>query len=269
MFVLELKSTGMEDRSLPYRISADDLVRFVEARARGRDRSQIMASLNLSQKALSGLISAAVVLQLVDSDTVELTQTGQLFALAGDTERRDLLLKQISTFEPYELLVEAIFNRDGERVTPLNWIETWWSTHEYGTSNTNREEASTSFARLIEFVRLGSYVQGRHGHASRIEWSDEAPNRWARVVDPGVRTAPAESLEKADPKGINERDDSLSSNLRRYESEQDVGRFREVGSVLSLQFSEEKKVEIRVPPALTLEEKERLLNLIDLMISTE
>ena len=159
-----------ESAVLPYRTDAELLARWLEARARGRAPAQIR-SLDFGAKAYEGTLAGAQALGFVHAGRTELTEAGQAYALAPPETRPELLRAALVAYEPYGLLLEALAARGGVESTETAWIETWWATHGYGASATNRAEGAVAFARFADFVGLGSYVQGRRGHPSRIEWA--------------------------------------------------------------------------------------------------
>lgn len=253
--------TDTKSSVLPYRVDGADLAGYLSARARGRDNTQVQAALNLSSKSLDGIVSAAIVLGFMDDNSGALSERGHQFALASSEQvRRQLILEAMLTFEPYELLFESIAQR-ADRVTTLDWIETWWNTHGYGSSGSNRSEAAPAFGRLTDFAGLGSYIQGRRGHASRIEWVSGAP--LTAFSDPSRTKEPqrtqASSAVLADSSNQPRTNDAghLSSSA---DGEPNM-------IVLNLPLGPGRIVEIRIPAQVSLVEKKRLLQLLEVLIT--
>lgn len=254
---------------LPYRTESEDLIRLVKNRARGRDLEQI-ETLNFSKKNFDGTVTAAGTLGFLNQETGDLTAKGRKFALGSPEEKKSLLLDSMLKWEPYDLLLDAIFDRKDEATT-LEWIETWWATHGYGNSESNRSEGSTAFARFVEFVGFGSYLQGRRGHQSRIEWEQEAAERIAQgrkqARQDSVQDESAESsraVEQIQTRAVDSRDEprrqvvdhgppSPSDNLVH----------------LKLPLGEGRRVEVRLPQSVTPSERDRIMTLLPHLMNVE
>lgn len=186
----------MQENVLPYRASGADIAGFIDSLGRGRSVDQAQATLNLSSKSLEGTLSACAALGLVDDDGA-LTTQGRRFALARQPhERQTIVLEGLLGYEPYELLLEALVHQNAEAAS-LDWVITWWGTHGYGSSQTNRSEGASTFARLVEFAGIGEYKQGRRGHPSRIEWVEDATEKLSKNEDeiPGDEPPPLDGRE--------------------------------------------------------------------------
>jgi len=259
-----------ENSTLPYRTTGEDIERFLFACARGRDMDKIR-SLYSSTSTFQGTVSAADELGLFDSEAAELTDAGKKFAMGGEKTRKRSLSKAILRYEPYELLLEAAFGEgiqeeEGRRYTTIEWVEMWWSTNGYGSSQTNRSEGSSAFGYLLSYAGLGAYKQGRRGHPSRIEWMEDSEDRLREVrqelVD-GFR-------------GEEEKEDELGGQpdaVRNESSEEGKGRAgltaRPNNNVLTMNLGNDRVAELSLPSKLSTKEKERLLSLVELMIATE
>lgn len=245
---------------LPYRTTGEELSRLIEARARGRDLAQIQG-LNFAAGSFQGTLVAAQALGFVDPETQDVSRTGREFALAPDSERRRLLFQALLRFEPYELLIEAVFDRGDATETTLEWVQTWWSTQGYGSSQTNREEASSAFAKLVEYAGLGSYLQGRRGYPTRIQWVDGAGERTKEVLraPEGPQSTVGEEAEEVEASAMV--GFSVPATL-------DGGAGPAGGNNrLVLNLGSGRAVELSFPPYLSAEEKKRLLTLVDLMLT--
>lgn len=274
---------------LPYRTTGEELERFVEARARGRDLAQLQA-LNFATGGFQGTLAGATALGMLDPDSKELLPAGRDFALADPGERRALLLNAMRDYEPFGLLLDAVFGRGQQAETSLDWILTWWGTHDYGNSQTNRDEGSSAFAKLVEYVGLGSYVAGRRGHPTRIRWNENAatlvrgrpqpgemprqasaePFRASerpRAPEPKPRQAREAQAPPAPPQPYIEPEPRSSPAQRKTELEPQPVAF-EGRSSLVLTLGPGRTVDLSVPAQVTAAEKQRLISLINLFIST-
>lgn len=264
---------------LPYRTTGEELTRFLEARARGRDLSQIQA-LDFSTGAFQGTLVAATALGFLDPDSRELTQFGREYVLANPRERAGLVRGAMERFEPYGLLLEAIFDRGTPNETPLDWVVNWWGTQGYGNSETNRDEGSSAFARMVEFTGMGSFVPGRRGHPTRIRWAEGAPRDTRRTA----RGAPSEVLpqqpkDKAspaapvlehprEPEALPVSQPARPTTPPRPPAAAGA-REAEPNSSLVLSLGPGRTVQLTVPPRITTAEKKRLLALIELIITPD
>lgn len=271
---------------LPYRTTGEEVTRFLEARARGRDLGQIQA-LDFSTGAFQGTLVAATVLGFLDADARDLTQLGRDYVLGSAAERTALMRAAVQRFEPYGLLLEAVFDRGAAQETPLDWVVTWWSTQGYGNSETNRAEGASSFARFVEFTGLGSFIPGRRGHPTRIRWADSAPGkvkgptrqppvtvRKPIVPDDSARHSPTAGpvqAEAAPPAAAPETPLSAAEPAAARPATQRTWvepREPEPNTSLVLSLGPGRTVQLTVPPRITATEKQRLLGLMELMITT-
>lgn len=228
----------MQGSILPYRTTAEELVAWVHARARGRSVGQLRQG--AAPKSAEGVAQTATQLGLAAEG--ELTPEGQGLALADPAERRVRLRAALAGFPPYRALLEAA--RDGGHPSlETSWIEAWWATRGWGSSPSNRLEGSATFGRLVEEVGLGRYVAGRRGHPTRVEWDLAAV---AGVLEapageggakPGPVTAPA----------------GAPAATNRVEVRLEGGR----------------SARLELPSALPRGEKRRLLELVDLLVAEE
>ncbi len=260
---------------LPYRLDVGDLFRWLEARARGRSLAQIRA-LGFATRSFEGVQAGARAFGLVSADD-ELTPAGERLALASDADRRARLAAAAVRYEPYGLLLESVLNRGVPTDTEISWIETWWATHGYGASQTNRAEAAASFGRLVDYLELGSYIPGRRGHPTRIRWSSEAGERVATLA---ATTAPPPRPARAAPEpappmpGLPDplprptaapRTAPSSASTAppvRPTPESAVAAQNEI----RLDLGGGEAAELRLPTALSGEQKRRLLSLVDLLV---
>lgn len=259
---------GEKDTTLPYRTTGEDLERFVSAQARGRDLEQIR-SLFSSSNAFRGTVSGAAELGFFDPEAKELTPSGTSFALGDSKKKKEALLEAVLAYEPYELLLEAVFggggvfDQDERQYTPVEWMESWWHTNNYGSSQTNISEGSTAFAKILEYVGLGNYKQGRHGHPSRVEWSDDADQRLK-----AARRSEQEDLSEASTDVPNRENINSETTGKKEERPKRVNS-RPENNVLTLNLGNDRVAELSLPPRLTSQEKKRLVALVKLMIATD
>lgn len=247
---------------LPYRTEAEQLARWVEARARGRASAQLR-ELDLAPKTLEGTLATAAALGFLDRESQELTPAGQRLALASPAERRTLLRAAMREYPPYARLLRAVAARPQRGTTDAQWIETWWATHGHGSSQSNRVEGVAAFGRLVEHVGWGRYIPGRRGHPTRVEWSaaafeglDPPPPADADPPAPPPEEAPAvppPAPREAPPPAAASPEPAPEAGYNRI--------------VVPLRSGEVARLE--VPLRLSREEKRRLVELLDLLITTE
>ena len=254
---------------LPYRTTGEDLERFVSACNRGRDMEQIQ-SLFPSSRKFSGTTSAADTLGLYKPEEEILTSRGEAMASGEADEKEEALFQAVLEFEPYELLLEATFTsglkeKEEGKFTSLKWIEKWWRDNGYGSSQTNRDEGSTTFANIASYLELGTYKQGRHGHPSRVEWVTDAEKRVDDARKYLQRNEIGESKENTtgDEASLKEEDNvSESGEKNKIESLPE-------NNSLTLNLSDGRVAKLSLPPKLSQDEKERLVSLVELLVATE
>lgn len=255
---------------LPYRTDPEQLGRWVEARARGRSSAQLR-ELDLPAKSLEGTVASAVALGFLERDGRELTPAGRRFALASEAERRGLLRSALRAYPPYARLIGAIAARPQRSVTDSQWIETWWATHGFGSSQSNRMEGAAVFGRMVDHVGWGRYIPGRRGHPTRIDWSSEAFAGLSTDADsapadspqPETRPAPAPPPEDSAPPPVPAPAGSPSPAPAAAPSGTDP--YNRI--VVPLRSGEVARLE--VPQRLSREEKRRLVELLDLLITAD
>ncbi len=260
----------VEAEVLPYRSDPEQLARWIEARARGRSSAQLR-ELDLAAKTLEGTLATAAALGLLHRDSEQLTPAGQRYALAAEAERHAILRASLRAFEPFSRLLDAVSARSPRRVTDAQWIETWWATHGYGSSQSNRVEATAVFGRLVDYVGWGRYIPGRRGHPTRIEWSAEAFPE-AEPVPPSPAAAPTAAPAAAPlpelpgptapPPPPAEAVDPEAARVPAAHAEDGYNRI-----VVPLRSGEVAR--LQVPRRLPREEKRRLVELLELLISEE
>jgi len=247
----------MSDRkefTLPRRTSAEDLLKFIDQRARGRDLSQIQ-SLNFNTHSFEGTLNAAEAFGLLDRTTNDLTEKGKKLALNKE-KRKELLLDAVLDFEPYELLLEALFDPSPPLETPLEDIETWWNTHGYGSSQTNRSEGASSLARFIDFIGVGSYTLGRRGSNSRIIWIKEAANilRTKNILG---------------SHNVTESNNNPNEANQEYKHETGKRPLSPENNTTTISLGVGRFAQLSLPPRVTTAEKQRLLKLVDVMVEVD
>jgi hypothetical protein len=221
---------------LPYRTGPEELIRWVEARARGRAGSGSRQE-ERGAKSLEGTAATAAALSLAAPDGT-LTETGRRFALADGAGRRALLREVMLGYAPYRELLAEI-DRRGDRETTADWIETWWATHGVGNSGSNRREGAATLGRLAEWAGLGRYIPGRRGHPTRIEWAGPVAEESPPENHPAA--APPRAVSPASP---------------------EMNR-------LAVDLANGATARLELPRTLSSSEKRRLLQLLDLLIREE
>lgn len=251
---------------LPYRTGAEELFGWVEARARGGAVRQ-QHDRAVAAKTLEGTAVAAEAFGWWRRDLDALTAAGEAVALGTRRERGEALRRAVLVYEPYARLLAAV-GRDPEReVAEAQWIETWWATHGYGSSSSNRAEAVATLGRLAEDLELGRYVAGRRGHPTRIEWIGEAlladtppapAPRGPAAGEPPRRASPAEVREPR----VAAAPPPLPAHTAAAEG---AGGYNDVSVPLAGGRTARLVVPLRLPAA----ERRRLLSLLELLIAEE
>lgn len=236
----------MDDATiLPYRTGPAELIRWVEARARGRGVGGERGA-----KGLEGTATTATALSLAGADGT-LTDSGRRLALADEAGRRAILRRALLAYAPYRDLLAEI-ERRGERETTARWVETWWATHGMGNSVSNRREGVATLGRLADWVGLGRYIPGRKGRPTRVEWVGTADPGRAVPQTAVPETAIPEPAVLAAPAG--EPPESSASGEMNH---------------LTIDLASGSAARLELPLRLPAGEKRRLLQLLDLLIREE
>ncbi len=223
-----------------------------------------------SAKSFEGTVVAARALGFLEAGTEEVTSDGRRFALATAEDKTVLLRSAMEEYEPYGLLLEAILGHQPPTSTKVEWIARWWAAHGYGSSESNREEAATTFARLCDFVGFGTYVQGRRGHPTRIEWRRGG----APVSSPPSAAAPVIAHLSEPPRGWTEPVEDSPSPPKNERTQRDApsppapaSGPPEGYSTVTVALGPGRTAGLTVPSTLSRGEKHRLLSLLDLLIT--
>ena len=273
---------------LPYRTDALALGEWLSARARGRSAEQLRGAVG-SPKAVEGTAAAAAALGFVDPLDGGLTPAGERYALAEPVERRRLLREALLAYAPYREMLHTLGERGAPAETEVRWIEAWWSTRGFGSSESNRREGAAAFGRLGEFAGLGEYVPGRRGHPTRIRWtpgilpggsaalatlatppstpapSALPPRRRASAPDsdPDLFTAPPpDEPVVAAPAALRTPPADSVRSPRPAPSPAAVNR-------ITVPLADDATARIEVPQRLPRAEKRRLLDLLQLLITED
>ncbi|MEX2541788.1 MAG: hypothetical protein WD314_08260 [Trueperaceae bacterium] len=271
--------------TLPYRTGTEDIFKFIRILGRGKSFDQLK-TMGFTGKNFVGTVLALRELGLADSDTEKLTDEGRRLSLSdNDTVKADIIRQQMFKYSPYANLLEARLHQGEESVTKLEWFETWWAQAGIGTSPNNRSEGALTFADLLGTVGLGTFVRGRRGHASRIEWAPEAfalIEGWlysSEVGSEGSDETGPEITDKAgrpgtvgprfiETPGVNGRENSeqkgIGTSKEPMTSDEDSNYY-----VLSLPLGGGRAAYVRVPNQISQREKERLLGMLDLMLEAQ
>ena len=259
--------------TLPYRTTPEETQRLIEAINRRRSIEQIQA-LFPSQTAFQSAFQAAQALGFVDTATSSLLHLGKDYLLQVD-KRTEILLNAMCQYEPYGLLLEAIFVRESPTETPINWIINWWSSRDYGVSANNRDEAAVTFGRFIEAVGLGTFMLGRRGKPTRIQWGAEAAKQIKEIINRSEHADVVSTSSEANtstPVSVEEA--QFSSRGEPLQSPQpSMGYMTTVASQdyasMSIPLSGQKIAEVRLPAKLTTKDKKRLLQIMELLIEVD
>jgi hypothetical protein len=254
---------------LPYRTDADEMRRFIAARVRGRTPEQIR-SLGFSAKSYEGTASSAEAMGLLEDKNGAASALGRRLALAEPHHLAEVVCDVVLGYPPYSLLVESVLMGGGPVPTPLEWIEMWWATHGFGTSESNRAEAAPVFARLVETAGFGTFVQGRKGHPSRVEWSaGAAALLMHRAVAVGDRRAGV--VEDAESEVQPRREGTIHSSPAGKTPDPDdepprVAPDRRAANLLQWEIAPGRSLRLSLPPRLSAAEKRHILRVLQVLL---
>lgn len=256
--------------TIPYRTDAENLNVLINAVGRDRDMGHIQGLFQVSGT-FQGSVSAAQELGFLDPESSKLLLDGNDYLLASDSQKAELLLKAIMQYEPYQLLLEAVFSRNAPKETTMEWMSKWWSTQGYGASQNNREEGATTLAKFLEYANMGRFMIGRRGRPTRIEWSSNA-NKMIHdlILGEDTRSYDSDSTGDEYPEG------RLVENSQQLGSQKSTLPFgvgddnnSEEYSNLSIPLGRGKVAQFRLPTKITNKDKDRLLKIMELLIETD
>jgi hypothetical protein len=245
---------------LPYRSDASELQHLIHALLRGQTRAEVRRS-HFSAKTYEGVLATAHALALVDDRTGAVTAAGRRYALATPADRPALLRELLAAYPPFGEVLGA--EADGERVTSLDRIVARWAAHGYGSSASNREEAAPAFAKLVEAARLGSYVQGRKGHPSRIEWKASKLDRPGSAADVGGENASRVAVQGG---GNDAQVDATVGAVAAASLAAGANGRATDRNMLSWELAPGRRVALELPAALSVSERARLRRLLDVLL---
>lgn len=157
------------DETLPYGANSEDVLNLIDAIKikPGNDKGikQVYGKPNIenARKILKNIG--------ISSDGLSLTKEGRKYAYETDQiKKQEILLKMLLQYPAYEYFLLNISNEKLSE-TSLEEIQGYWGKNNYGTSEYNRNDASSTFAKLIELAGLGIFKLGRKGRQSRVEWN--------------------------------------------------------------------------------------------------
>jgi hypothetical protein len=238
---------------------------------------------------VEGTAAAAAALGFVDPLDGGLTPRGERYALAEAVERRRLLREALLAYAPYREMLHALGERGAPAETEVRWIEAWWSTRGFGSSESNRREGAAAFGRLGEFAGLGEYVPGRRGHPTRVRWtpgilpggsaalstlaappsapapSALLPRRRASAPDPDpdlFTARPPDEPAVSAPAALRPPPADSARSPRPVPSSAAVNR-------ITVPLAGDATARIEVPQRLPRAEKRRLLDLLQLLITED
>lgn len=248
----------MSNGILPYRTDAATLAAYLEACARGRAAPPRLRERGLWGKALEGTVVGARELGFLAATGEELTEAGRRFALGEEAERRRLVRAALLGYVPYAEVLGAVQAR-GEGETDTEWVETWWATRGRGNSPSNRTEGAVVFGRLVDFAGWGRFVQGRRGHATRIEWAADAP---VVAEAPPEEPAVAEPLPAPPepPNGASEGEPERAG---------EGGVAGEVRTRVVVRFASGEVARLELPGRLPAAERARLLAMVGSLVEAD
>jgi hypothetical protein len=232
---------------LPARCDAEILDRLIDGLVRGRSLAAVRES-GFTTKGFEGAASLARALGLAEGEALELTAAGRTYGLADGDARAAQLRRALRRYPPYAaLLAEAEAGRLQEE-TEADWIARHWAAAGWGSSESNRAEAVSTFARLTEAAGVADFITGRRGRPSRLRW------RWGPTP---VAASPApEAGAPAQQQRARPRADAMAATPAER-------------SEVVFALGPGRTARLELPAALTPEEKQRLLTLIDVLVRAE
>lgn len=163
----------VSDLTLPYKTDDQDVLRLIEAIKRKPDNEKAIkeiydkSNFETSRKALE-------ILGILN-DRLSFSGNGRELAIGKDDNQREkLFLRILLNYPPYGHFLESLSHSGNLSTTDTESIKDYWWKHEYGSSISNREDGVVTFGKLLQLAGIGTFVTGRRGQPSRIEWNANA-----------------------------------------------------------------------------------------------
>lgn len=172
------------DKTLPYGTSWENILKLLEAiKKKQGDEKGIRAvftgaKIDATRKTMEtlGLVSG-----------FDFKQMGKELAYETNEEKRkEIFLKVILSYQPYELFLSRLNEKDFSEETDIEEVKNFWGKHDFGASPNNRNEAANVFGSFIQLSGLGEFITGRRGKATRIKWDSEAK----KLIDGILNSSP-------------------------------------------------------------------------------
>jgi len=164
-----------EKQSIPYRCDWDSILRLVDclkAKHSGADRKFVEGRFGVGEK-LAESMNACVQLGLIVEDSesrlLKLTDLGTKCAYStNDSERTDILLSTLNSYEPYAIVFERAI-REGMETIETSWIEKIWQADmKLNLGEARAREGAGVLCKFAERAGLGQHIVGRGGQKTRL-----------------------------------------------------------------------------------------------------
>lgn len=179
---------------LPAHTTAENLLALLDAyRRKPGKEDEAKVIFGKGTKLYNSTKAALRAFKLINENDCGFTKLGRNVAFSTDEEKKKVLLRFMSSYFPYESLLANILQKSPVASTESTIIENFWGKFGQGSNQRNLEGASNLFGNMVEYVGLGTYVIGRRGKPTRIEWVSNAADLFnAALAESG---APDEHAE--------------------------------------------------------------------------
>ena len=161
--------------SLPSGTTVENLLKLIEVLVKNnKNEESIKALFGLGDSVYGRTKSALKSFGIIENDSHEFTPIGRDIAYSGEDDKKAELVKIVICYEPYKLVLDSILtSRNDTEITDINTIKNLWGKADIGSGDRNRNDGTTLFMTVVDYIGIGKYVVGRGSNPTRIEWVED------------------------------------------------------------------------------------------------
>ncbi|MEC2346654.1 hypothetical protein P9H28_21500 [Paenibacillus barengoltzii] len=178
------------DKTLPYGTSWENILKLLEAIKKKQGDEKGIKAVYTGAK-IDATRKAMETLGLVKGFNFEKMGKELAFEI-NEEKKKEIFLKVILNYQPYELFLSRLSEEDFVRETDIEEVKSFWGKHDFGASQNNRNEAANVFGSFIQLSGLGEFITGRRGKTTRIKWNPDAK----KLIDETIKILDASSTQE-------------------------------------------------------------------------
>lgn len=162
-----------KSNSLPSGTTAENLLNLINVlKKNNRNEESVKALFKMSSTVYNKTKAALRAFGIIENKNLDFTaDVGRDIAFSGEDNKKDVMLRIVKRYEPYELVLNSIeTSRTETKFTDIDTIKNLWGRASYGSGDRNRNDGATLFMGIIDYIGFGKYFMGRGNNPTRIEW---------------------------------------------------------------------------------------------------